>query len=92
MCAYLNNHYKTKKMKPQEKAENLVNEFLQVGAQTIYNEQGSYKKTALTYPEAQVCALIAVEEIIAVLYKDYYDINNGIFDYWQTVKVKIETL
>jgi hypothetical protein len=79
-------------MTPQEKAESIVNEFLQVGAQTIHNEQGSYKKTALTYAEAQVCALIAVEEIMAVLYKDYYDINNGIFDYWETVKVKIETL
>lgn len=74
------------------KAESLVNEYLQIGAQTIYNEQGSYKKTALNYTEAQVCALIAVEQIIAVLYKDYYDINNGIFEYWNEVKNEILAL
>ena len=67
-------------MTPQEKGKELVNKYLQV-----YDGR---------LPIAKQCALIAVDEILNLMIKEFkWDIfNNGHIEYWLEVKQEIEKL
>ena len=63
-------------MTPKEKAEELVDKFLQ------YTPADS----EFEYPYAIQCALIAVEQILEIIFSDYD------WQYWNEVKQEIENL
>ena len=63
-------------MTPKEKAEELVDKFLQ------YTPADS----ELEYPYAKQCALIAVEQILEIIFSDYD------WQYWNEVKQELEKL
>ena len=67
-------------MIPKEKAEQLVESFMNIKQQKLADYSIIY------HPTAKQCALITVDEIINEL---VYDIQ---FDYWQQVKQEIEKL
>ena len=67
-------------MTPKEKAEQLVESFMNIKQQKLADYSIIY------HPTAKQCALITVDEIINEL---VYDIQ---FDYWQQVKQEIEKL
>ena len=72
-------------MTPQEKAKELVDRYLQ------YVEAFSCKQQD---ENAKQCALIAVDEILNLMIKEFkWDIfNNGHIEYWLEVKQEIEKL
>jgi hypothetical protein len=63
-------------MTPKEKAEELVDKFLQ------YTPADS----EFEYPYAKQCALIAVEQILEIIFSDYD------WQYWDEVKQELEKL
>jgi hypothetical protein len=63
-------------MAPKEKAEELVDKFLQ------YTPADS----EFEYPYAKQCALIAVEQILEIIFSDYD------WQYWDEVKQELEKL
>ena len=63
-------------MTPKEKAEELVYKFVQ------YTPADS----ELEYPYAKQCALIAVEQILEIIFSDYD------WQYWNEVKQELEKL
>jgi hypothetical protein len=63
-------------MEPKEKAEELVDKFIQ------YTPADS----EFEYPYAKQCALIAVEQILEVIDSNYD------YEYWDKVKSEIEKL
>ena len=67
-------------MTPKEKSVELVNKYLQ-----IYDGR---------VPQAKQCALIAVDEILNLMIKEFkWDVkHNGNIEYWQEVKQEIEKL
>jgi hypothetical protein len=68
---------------PKEKAEELVEMFMNIKQQKLSDYSIIY------YPTAKQCALIAVAEIINSTSWQY--ITNGL-DYWNEVKHEIENL
>ena len=69
-------------MEPKEKAEELVDKFIQ------YTPADS----EFEYPYAKQCALIAVEQILEVI-DSIYDYDRESLDpYWNEVKSEIEKL
>ena len=70
-------------MTPKEKAERLVSDIFNI-------ETFSY----CTYSQAKSCALIAVNEILNLMIKEFkWDVkHNGNIEYWQEVKQEIEKL
>jgi thiamine pyrophosphokinase len=70
-------------MTPKEKAERLVSDIFNI-------ETFSY----CTYSQAKQCALIAVDEILNLMIKEFkWDVkHNGNIEYWQEVKQEIEKL
>jgi hypothetical protein len=70
-------------MTPKEKAEELVDKFVQ------YTPADS----EFEYPYAKKCALIAVDEIISLNIFDYYESDwSNTIEYWQEVKQELEKL
>jgi hypothetical protein len=72
-------------MTPKEKAIELVDK--------MYATQGP--EDGITYYEAIDCALIAVDEILVVIKKNFINnvaLHNGELSYWQEVKQEIEKL
>jgi hypothetical protein len=63
-------------MTPKEKAEELVDKFVQ------YTPADS----EFEYPYAKKCALIAVNEILEIIFSDYD------WQYWNEVKQELEKL
>jgi hypothetical protein len=63
-------------MTPKEKAEELVYKFVQ------YTPADS----ELEYPYAKQCALIAVQQILEIIFSDYD------WQYWNEVKQELEKL
>jgi hypothetical protein len=41
---------------------------------------------------AKQCALIAARKIIKTLYDEYYDINNGVYEFWEDVEKEIQNM
>ena len=79
-------------MTPKEKAEELVNNFLE----SSFDLRDGYNAREI-YLYAKQCALIAVDEIISCLKDDDFYIQgetniNEIIDFWQQVKQEIEKL
>jgi hypothetical protein len=69
-------------MEPKEKAEELVDKFIQ------YTPADS----EFEYPYAKQCALIAVEQILEII-DSIYDYDRESLDpYWNEVKSEIEKL
>lgn len=66
-------------MTPKEKAQELVNKFLPHVDCDVRFEDSEFKN-------AKKCALIAMDEILNVLFQHYK------IDYWQEVKYEIEQL
>jgi hypothetical protein len=75
-------------MAPKEKAIELVEMFMNIRKQKLADYSIIY------YPTAKQCALIAVNEIMKLIEKSYYDENiiKGAKLYWQEVKQEIEQL
>ena len=69
-------------MTPVEKAEDLVNKFIQY---TPADED-------FEFIYAVQCALIAVDEIIASHYKVFTGVNNSTLEYYTQVKNEIQKL
>jgi len=70
-------------MTPQEKAKELFDKFIQY----------AYDGASSSEENAQECALIAVEEILLIDYKDMSeDCFNEHIDFWQEVKKEIQAL
>ena len=68
-------------MTPKEKAEELLNKF------------NNPDRTNYPYVHnAQQCALIAVNEILAIFYDDMQSMWNDELSYWHQVKNEIENL
>jgi len=78
-------------MTTKEQAKDLVKQFLTVKAETIVTPEGKYVKT-MPYAHAQICATIAVENILKALYKDFYDSNNGAYEFWEQVQTEIQDI
>ena len=81
-------------MKPEEKAKELVDSFLNV---TVYVDEDGNKETMKdynSYDTAKQCALICVDEIIETLNLDLIRCmdNRQIDTYWIVVKEEIEKL
>lgn len=70
-------------MTPQEKANYLVDAF-------INRTRNRFESESLSYRRAKVCALITLLEIIKVV-KVYND-TQAEYTYWQEVKLEIEKL
>ena len=69
-------------MTPKEKAEELIINFFRIQDDVINHET--------TWHEAKQCALVAVDEIIKVLWHTH---NNEIeYKFWKEVKQEIEKL
>lgn len=51
-----------------------------------------YTKRDIFDKDLKDCSLILVDEILSTLYKDYYDINNGVYEFWEDVKKEIENM
>ena len=73
-------------MTPKEKAEQLVDEFLKIGATKTRTEDGYCVKT-IPYSFAQTYALITVDEIVLQL-----EIFDSRIIYWKEVRHEIENL
>jgi hypothetical protein len=75
-------------LSPKEKAIELVEMFMNIRKQKLADYSIIY------YPTAKQCALIAVNEIMKLIEKSYYDENiiKGAKLYWQEVKQEIEQL
>ena len=68
---------------PQEKATALVARFILAQNDYRYNTTFTYTKN---------CALICVDEILAIKKEIWDDFHREYFDYWQQVKNEIEKL
>jgi len=79
-------------MTPKEKAEALVDSFMNIKSMKLSDYSMIY------HPTAKQCALIAVAEILLTLNKDIRDLDvvgNVLLDlieYWQQVEQEIENL
>jgi len=74
-------------MTPKEKAEELVDKFLNAKSDKMSDYSTIYT------PTAKVCALIAVDEIIDILTILPYGMEYlSHIDYWEEVKQEIENL
>lgn len=83
-------------MTPKEKAEQLVESFMNIKQQKLADYSVIY------YPTSKQCALVAVDELIKCsnqiikLYEDFGYINSDLSyqptEYWQDVKQEIENL
>lgn len=72
-------------MTPKEKAEELVNNFLETIPFADANVYEDWKKEMKN--KAKECALIAVDEILNLIIG-----SQGVITYWQEVKQEIEKL
>jgi hypothetical protein len=70
-------------MTPKEKAKELVNKFMPF----VYVD-----KSIGEYFNAKNCALIAVDEILAIFYDDYQSMWVRELNFWHLVKNEIEEL
>jgi hypothetical protein len=68
-------------MSPKEKAKELVEKYADSLPSVFYNVVESKN-----YHRAKQCALIAVDEILSILFQQYE------IDYWKEVKKEIEKL
>lgn len=76
-------------MTPKEKAETLVNEFMNLK----HVKLSDYSR--IEWPTAKKCALIAVDEMLNELDHipfDDYDYGTSKMKYWNNVKEEIENL
>ena len=79
-------------MTPKEKAEELVEAFMNIRKQKLADYSIIY------HPTAKRCALIAVDETLLTLNKDIRDLDVvgnvllDLIDYWNEVKQEIEQL
>lgn len=71
-------------MTPREKAEELVEKFVNANFCFIGELEGK------PYPTAKECALITVDEILDVLWDN--GTSSNYYKYWQEVKNEIEKL
>ena len=71
-------------MTPQEKAEQLVESFMNIKQQKLADYSIIY------HPTAKQCALIAVDEIVKCAFWKYNSIEH--INYWKEVKQEIEKL
>jgi hypothetical protein len=65
-------------MTSKEKATQLIDKYKEYTNREIFDTK------------AKECALIVVDEILDTLYYNYYDINNGTYEYWEDVKKEIK--
>jgi hypothetical protein len=76
-------------MTPQEKANELVNKFMEYSHTDFIPYQGGYQMDS-QIENAKQCALIAVDEIIQEM--NSVMLPNPFKQYWQEVKQQIEQL
>jgi hypothetical protein len=78
-------------MTPKEKAEEFVNKFY---GYILYENESVYSEKMLRIfkIKAKNCALIAVDEILAVFYDDIREMWLDELNYWHQVKKEIEAL
>ena len=74
-------------MKPKEKAKELINKYLEVNQQGIWN--GTDVAVKLNKRLSKQCALIAVDELI---YETQFEVPNIRQRYWKDVKLEIVLL
>lgn len=76
-------------MTPKEKAEELVDKFYQTTPNEYFvNEPIGIKGRYKSWEQAKECAIIAVDEILSVI---WINLNDDV-DYWDKVKQEIENL
>ena len=73
-------------MTPKEKAQELVDKFAEI-IPIEDAEHGETESYFIQYEKAKQCALIAVDEILSVVW--YVPVDT---EYWQEVKKEIENL
>ena len=73
-------------MTPKEKAKELIAKFENFN----YDDGYDYYTSSISYIEAKQCALIAVDEILALLPEIAFGAN--VYEYWQQVRKEIESL
>jgi hypothetical protein len=74
-------------MKPKEKAKELINKYLEVNQQGIWN--GTDVAVKLNKRLSKQCALISVDELI---YETQFEVPNIRQRYWKDVKLEIVLL
>ena len=74
-------------MTPKEKAFELAHKYRLLEIRTSEN---SFMMISMT--DAKQCALIAVDEILAIFYDDMQSMWNDELSYWHQVKQEIEKL
>ncbi len=72
-------------MTPQEKAKVLVGKYLSIDT----HDEDSF---IVRQQRAKQCALIAVDEILAIFYNDYQSMWVRELNFWHLVKQEIEKL
>lgn len=79
-------------MTPKEKAKELVDVFYQTTPnETWINEPlGVFMETYTAWGQAKQCALIAVDEIIKLLWHTHK--NEIEYEFWKEVKIEIKNL
>jgi hypothetical protein len=79
-------------MTPKEKAIELLDKMSSRTYQYQEYAGARYTTHEVGDEAGKQCALIAADEIIKLLYNDYYDINNGLYEYWEDVQNEIKKL
>lgn len=80
-------------MTPKEKAEELVDKFYQTTPNEAWiNEPLGISEEYKAWNQAKQCALIAVDEILAIFYDDYQSMWIRELNFWHLVKQEIEAL
>lgn len=69
-------------MTPKEKSEEIINYYKKIISPHVQVSHGIAKE----------CAIKAVDEIINTLYLNFYDSNNGTYEFWEKVKLELENV
>lgn len=70
-------------MTAKEKAEEIIDKYVQI---LPYHSKESNQRKAIE------SALATVNEILDVIYSNYYDIGNGAYEFWEQVREEITQL
>jgi len=70
-------------MTAKEKAEEIIDKYVQI---LPYHSKDSNQRKAIA------SALVSVNEILDVIYSNYYDIGNGAYEFWEQVREEIAQL
>ena len=70
-------------MTAKEKAEEIIDRYVQL--LPYYSKESNQRK-------AIASALLSVNGILDVIYSNYYDIGNGVYEFWEQVREEIISL